>query len=212
MVNVTIEDDTGADTCSNRRVEHDAIAVPCTPLAFRQRRGIGIIVDFYGGVGIKAANFIRQRVIVPCRQIWGVYNDSSGGIQWTGRADADGWGMSHTRRFQEIVDRGAHGCQSTGSVIGDHGGAALCVNLPGAIDQACRDFRSPNIDAHDHVVLHLRRCPRLRRTFTGRPPWHIKTTEYYTTISILGDRDALAGATCGGAVTCAGVTVCRKLS
>jgi hypothetical protein len=80
------------------------------------------------------------------------------------------------------------------------------VNFPRAIDQTGRDFRSTNIDANDNVVLHHLGAvwgdPLYARiAIFSQAVRHIKTTEYYTTISISGGQPGTLR-TAGTAVLC----------
>src|SRR5207245_6374949 len=88
VIDVTFENNTGANTCTDRRIKNIAITAARAPLSLSQRGGIGIVVDL-DGHAVDMRDFGRQRELAPARDIGRIYHKSCLWIQRPGRADSN---------------------------------------------------------------------------------------------------------------------------
>jgi hypothetical protein len=97
MKNAAIKNVSCADSGAHSGVKEVSIATTRAPLRFRQRRGIGVVIDSYGHV-IHSAHFLGQRAVMPDREIRRTDDDTSFRIQRSQGADADGCDSARTRQ------------------------------------------------------------------------------------------------------------------
>src|SRR5262249_25073682 len=89
MINVAVENDSGSDAGSDGGVKYVVVSASRSPLGFRERGGISVVVDFHCSAWIDAAERVAQGKIVPARQIWRIDDHAGNWIQRTRSANAD---------------------------------------------------------------------------------------------------------------------------
>src|SRR5215472_207339 len=99
VVDAAVQNDSRADSRADGGVKDVAITASGTPLGFRQRCRVGVVI-YLCGDSADATDLLGQRKIAPAGHIRRVNNHPGAGIQRTWRADADGLNVRVVARIR----------------------------------------------------------------------------------------------------------------